>query len=166
MVSVLFALRIYCVINILVAEISEGVLVTPNDDREICVNCTIPADVSATECVVITHPVGSLNEIKTFPVLNGAVGCEPVPTSQMYYVATFGRHDDRIVSLTKQQSKFFYSYCEIVSICVQVRIHCERCSIWYGPSPVLCLAPTDNVPNGGGASVIIAVPGEHCCVLN
>ena len=125
MVSVLFALHIYCVINILVAEISEGVLVTPNADREICVNCTIPADFSATECVVITHPAGSLNEIETFPVLNGTVVCEPVPTSQAYYIATFGRLDDRIVSLTKQQSIFCCCYCEIVSVCVQVRIYCD-----------------------------------------
>ena len=93
-------------INILAAEISEAFLVTPNDDREICVNCTIPADVSATECVIITHPAGSLNEIKTFPVLNGSVNCTQVPSSQAYYVARFGRLDERIVSLTKRPSKF------------------------------------------------------------
>ena len=93
-------------INILAVEISEGFLVTPNDDREICVNCTIPADVSATECVVIAHPAGGLDEIKTFPVLNGSVNCTQMPTSQAYYVARFGRLDDRIVSLTKRPSKF------------------------------------------------------------
>ena len=116
-------------INVLAAEISEGFLVIPNDDREICVRCTIPADVSATECVVITHPAGSLDEIKTFPVLNGSVNCTRVPSSQAYYVATFGRLDDRIVSLTNQQSTFCCCYCDIASIImcirIQVRMYCD-----------------------------------------
>ena len=82
------------------ALMSEAVQTTSNDDGAICVRCTIPADINATACVVIAHPAGSLDEIETLVVMNGAVNCTQVPDSQAYYVATFGRLDRKLVTLS------------------------------------------------------------------
>ena len=103
-VSCVFVLCMVCgrVIQSLSNEavMSEAVQTTSNDDGAICVRCTIPADINATACVVIVHPAGSLNEIKTLLVMNGAVNCTQVLDSQVYYVATFGRLDMKVVTLS------------------------------------------------------------------
>ena len=111
---------------IYIAELSEGVLVTPNDNGAVCVSCTIPADVNATECLFILHSFDYFTEIMILNVTNNDVTCLQnmlLYSGQQYFITSLRLHNGIVVLSTSSSVTITSEYDFILAILHIYNIH-------------------------------------------